>query len=107
MVPAAMIKVKYWVKMMMMEGTDSWVMRCEQIGEAKLFSYILSTYNQNDASWTMTVERLAAIKKLIGIEKASVYNYLKHLVKAGLLLKTGRGHYKVNEQFVSYGNAKK
>lgn len=91
----------------MMIGTDSWIMQCEHIGEAKLFGYILSTFNQNDCSWSITAEKIIAIQAVIGIGKASVYNYLRSLARKNLLIKAGRGNYKINPDYVSYDVKKK
>lgn len=102
-----MLVAKYWVKMYMMVGTDSWIMQCTHIGEAKLFGYIISTFNQNDCSWSVTAEKIKAIEALLGIKKASVYNYLKSLVKNKLLVKVGRGNYRINKEYISYDVAKK
>lgn len=99
-------KSKYWVKMYMLEGLDSWAMRCNQIGEVKLFSYILSTFNKTDGSWVNTKPRRVAIEQTIGLKESTVFNYLKLLKKSGLLIKLGRSEYKVNEEFISYGASK-
>lgn len=102
-----MRRVKYWLKTKFYEGTDSWIMRCTHLGEAKLFGYILATINVSDYTWTIDAEKRTAIKLLIKIEKTTVQNYLKLLCKNGLLHKVSQGKYRINDEFISYGDSRK
>ncbi|RYC70703.1 hypothetical protein [Spirosoma sordidisoli] len=98
-----MHKIRYWLKMNILEGTCSWITKCDHIGEAKLFGYILATMNRTDGLWTNTKQKRLAVEQLYGLKEASQFNYMKNLVKNGLLLKKGKGEYQVNKQYVSYG----
>lgn len=95
---------KYWVKTKIYGGTKSWVMLTDHIGQAKLFAYIYATFNRSNGEWVNNRIARAAITPLCGIEEATIFNYLSKLVKCGLLLKSGRGLYRINPQYISYGN---
>ena len=98
-----MSRLRYWVKMKVLEGTTTWIAKCEHIGQAKLFGYILATFNRTTGEWSNTKAARTAIHQLYGIEESTAYTYLTKLVKVGLLVKSGRGHYKVNSDYISYG----
>ena len=93
--------------MNILDGTLSWVMKCDHIGEAKLFGYILGTFNQSDMTWTNTADAQRAVEQLLGIKRPTMFNYLKNLCKNGLLSKLGKGSYKLNELYVQYGRLPK
>ena len=96
---------KYWIKMKILSNViDNWVMRCDHIGQVKLMSYILSTFNPMDHTWCYDKIKEKAIIQLIGVSKASIFNYLNGLVKAEILFKNGRGVYEINKTLLEYGS---
>lgn len=96
---------KYWIKMKLLSNkVDNWVMRCEHIGQVKLVSYILTTFNHTDHTWTYDKHKEKAIMQLIGLSQTSIFNYLKGLVKAEILIKKGRGIYEINREFLEFGS---
>jgi len=94
---------RYWVKMRINGGVDSWIMRCDHIGQAKFFGYILATYNPRDGIWSSTKTKRATAMLLLEIAESTLLKYLQTLTRAGLLVKLGRGDYKVNSKYVGYG----
>lgn len=103
-----MRRIKYFVKMNILDGViSSWGDKCKKLGEVKLFTYILSTINLSDMSWTNTKARRVAITSLYGLGDSTIQLYLRSLVRYELLEKTGKGEYRVNRQYVEFGSSKK
>ena len=90
--------------MYVMEGTTSYIHKCSQIGEAKLFGYILATYNKTDSIWTNTKTKREAAMQLYELKESTIFQYLKLLVASGLLIKMGRSEYKVNPEYIEFGS---
>lgn len=93
------------IKAYVQEDGMIWVSKCTHMGEVRLFNYILATFNRHDATWANTRQRRLAIKQLHGLEESTIFNYLKLLTKSKLLIKMGKGEYKVNAEYVEFGSA--
>lgn len=93
--------------MNILDGTSSWISQCKHIGEAKLFGYILSTFNRTDGSWTNTSQKRMAVEQLLHIKQATQFNYLKSMTQSGLLVKMSRGEYHVNREYIEFGGTTK
>jgi hypothetical protein len=106
-VPAISKPKSKFVRMIIRPNGESWATKCDHIGEVKVFSYILATFNRNDTLWTMSPEKLKALAHLYDIQESTIYKYLKNLVSKGLLFKAGRGHYRVSDEFIDYGPKQK
>ena len=101
------MKDKYYLKMKIKENSiDNFLMKCTHIGEAKLFGYILSTFNPNDLHWTYDKYKKEAIIQLLDVSEATIFSYLKLLCKSQLLIKKGKGIYIVNKEYIEFGSKK-
>jgi len=95
---------KYWLKMKIKDNMiDNWVLKCERLGEVKLFAYVLSTFNLNDNTWNYDSFKEKAISQLLGLNRSTIFNYLKSLCKNRLLIKKGKGLYEINSEYIEFG----
>lgn len=99
-------ELKYWIKMKIINTTDSWIMKCEHIGQAKLFGYILATYNTSDNTWNYDKYKESVIMEKFNITRVTLFTYLKKLVESELLIKRARGVYQINSKYAEFGSRK-
>ena len=97
----------YFAKMMFRKNsTYTWINACDHMGEAKLFGYIITTCDKNTLLWNYDKFKERALLQLLNVSRASIFSYLKLLSTdkgcGALLVKEGRGLYRVNEKYIDF-----
>ena len=82
------------------------VFKFDNMGEARLMDYILSTMTSDEKTWTYDKFKAVRIMSHCMIKEATVFNYLKSLTRKNILIKVSKGVYLINTEYLQYRTRK-
>lgn len=97
---------KYYFKMYVDWKDENILNKFRHLSEVKMLSQILLYCDKNTMCWTHTDTSRKIICTDIGIGEPTFKKNLSAMTKRRIFEKKGRGVYKVNENYISYGREK-
>ena len=102
-------KKDIFFKMYVKEMTSILLDKFEHISQVKQFGIMLKRVNKTDMTWASYDAEHEAIRNLVKnsagekLSKITIKKNVSFYVKVGLLLRLSRGVYKINPEYVKFG----